>query len=107
VRHCRPGDGVTLAVGLVAGAGLVRLTVTDTGPGIPAQDLPHVFTRFWRSGASGGSGLGMPIVRSIVQAHHGTVRVDSDGRSGTRVTVDLPARPSAGATTGHGPARAA
>jgi two-component system sensor histidine kinase BaeS len=107
VRHCRPGDDVTVAVGLVAGAGVVRLTVTDTGPGIPAQDLPHVFTRFWRSGASGGSGLGMPIVRSIVQAHHGTVWVDSDGRSGTRVTVDLPAHPAAGAAGGHGPVRAA
>jgi two-component system sensor histidine kinase BaeS len=91
VRHCRPDDTVALAVHQVAGQGLVRLTVTDTGPGITPQDLPHVFTRFWRSGTSAGSGLGLPIVRSIIEAHGGAVRVDSDGRIGTRVTVDLPA----------------
>jgi two-component system sensor histidine kinase BaeS len=94
VRHCRPGDRVTLAAQPMPTGGVVRLTVTDTGPGIPPEDLPHVFTRFWRSGSSSGSGLGMPIVRSIVEAHGGAVRVDSDGRTGTQVTVDLPAHPS-------------
>jgi two-component system sensor histidine kinase BaeS len=102
VRHCRPGDTVRLTVQPGTGHCGVRLTVGDTGPGIPPQDLPQVFTRFWRSGASAGSGLGMPIVRSIVEAHGGSVRVDSDGRTGTTVTVELPPRPSEGAVSREG-----
>jgi two-component system sensor histidine kinase BaeS len=105
VRHCRPGDTVTLTVRQGAVGGLVRLTVTDTGPGIAPADLPHVFTRFWRSGQGGGSGLGLPIVRAIVEAHDGTVEVDSDGRSGTRVTVQLP--PSGSGVPGRADYRAA
>lgn len=95
VRHCRPGDTVTLTVRPETIDGPVRLTVADTGPGIAAADLPHVFTRFWRSGQGGGSGLGLPIVRAIVEAHDGTVEVGSDGHSGTRVTVQLPRSGSA------------
>jgi two-component system sensor histidine kinase BaeS len=90
-RHCRPGDVVTLTVEALSDRRQAKLAVDDTGPGIPAADLQHVFTRFWRSGAGAGSGLGMPIVKSIVVAHHGTVSIDSDERSGTRVTVLLPA----------------
>jgi two-component system sensor histidine kinase BaeS len=97
-RHCRLGDTVTLTVRAVPGppggrGGQARLTVSDTGPGIPPQDLPNVFTRFWRGdGGGGGSGLGMAIVRSLVEAHGGSVAVDSDGRTGTTVTVLLPTR---------------
>lgn len=89
-RHCRPGDEVTLTVQDDPGAGLVRLIVTDTGPGIPPEALPQVFTRFWRSGTGRGSGLGLAIVASLIEAHRGAVRIDSDGRSGTAVTVELP-----------------
>ncbi|HET9654903.1 MAG TPA: HAMP domain-containing sensor histidine kinase [Kineosporiaceae bacterium] len=92
-RHCRPGDRVELSVRTVPAAGIARLTVADTGPGIHPGDLPEVFTRFWRSGDGSGSGLGMPIVKAIVEAHGGSVGVDSDGRTGTRVTVDLPTSP--------------
>jgi two-component system sensor histidine kinase BaeS len=91
VRHCRSGDTVTLSVLPGSAGGSALLTVADTGPGIDPHDLPRVFTRFWRSGAGGGSGLGMPIARAIVEAHGGTVQVDSDGKSGTLVTVALPA----------------
>jgi len=79
---------------------VVRLTVADTGPGIAAQDLPHVFDRFWRAperasgadpGPPAGSGLGLAVVQSLVQAHGGQVTVNSDGQHGTSVTVDLPA----------------
>jgi two-component system sensor histidine kinase BaeS len=101
-RHCRPGDVVTLSA-LTTPDGRALLTVTDTGPGIAEADLPHVFDRFWRSGTGGGSGLGMPIVRSIAEAHGGTVAVASDGRTGTTVTVDLPGRSSRGRP--HGAAR--
>jgi two-component system sensor histidine kinase BaeS len=90
-RHCRSGDTVTLTVARMPGGGTVRLTVRDTGPGISAAALPKVFARFWRAGDGSGTGLGLPIARSIVEAHHGTIHVESDGRSGTCVTVDLPA----------------
>ena len=90
-RHCGDGDIVTIAAACRRD-GTARLTVTDTGPGIPPTDLAQVFTRFWRSGTSSGSGLGMPIVKSLVEAHGGTVTVTSDGHHGTQVTVELPAQ---------------
>lgn len=73
------------------------LLVTDHGPGIPAQDHEHVFTRFWRGDASrtrstGGAGLGLAIVSSIVTAHGGTSEVISQVGQGTTIRVRLPAR---------------
>ncbi len=72
--------------------------MTDTGQGIPAEDLPHVFERFYRSdrsrsrpGGSGGTGgLGLAIVRSIVTAHGGEVSIDSQEGKGTTVRFTLP-----------------
>jgi two-component system sensor histidine kinase BaeS len=58
------------------------LEVTDTGEGIPAADLPHVFERFQRRADSGGSGLGLAIVRDLAAAHGGTVEAESDGVDG-------------------------
>ncbi|MDQ1295584.1 MAG: histidine kinase [Actinomycetota bacterium] len=94
--HCRPQDQVLVRVEPAhrTGEGVHRFVISDTGPGIAPEDLPHVFERFWRghpgTGAH-GSGLGLAIVHSLVEAHGGAVRVESDGRSGTTVTVDLPA----------------
>lgn len=91
VRHCRPGDAVLVAV--APGARPV-LTVADTGPGIAPDDLPHVFDRFWRGARQEGlpgSGIGLAVVRSLVEAMHGEVAVDSDGASGTTFTLSLPA----------------
>jgi two-component system, OmpR family, sensor kinase len=73
------------------------LRVADAGPGLPADEAPHVFERFWRADkartrARGGSGLGLAIVASIVQAHGGTVWFDSSVERGSTVTVRLPAR---------------
>ena len=58
------------------------MTVTDSGPGIPAEEVPHVFDRFYRgdrsrSRATGGSGLGLAIARQLVEAHDGSIWVDS------------------------------
>ncbi|MFJ8958612.1 sensor histidine kinase [Lentzea sp. NPDC102401] len=74
-----------------------RITVSDTGSGISAEDLPHVFDRFWRADRSrtrdtGGSGLGLAIVHAIVSAHGGTITVDSAVGRGTTFTITLPAR---------------
>jgi len=75
------------------------LRVDDSGPGLPPDEAAQVFDRFWRADkartrARGGSGLGMSIVRSIVEAHGGTVRFDSSVRSGSTVTVRLPSSPA-------------
>ncbi|HYR95322.1 MAG TPA: HAMP domain-containing sensor histidine kinase [Candidatus Binatus sp.] len=69
----------------------VEITVEDTGAGIPADALPHVFDRYWQAaGARGGSGLGLAIVKSIVQAHGGGVRAESREGAGSRFSVRLP-----------------
>ncbi|GGN42880.1 HAMP domain-containing sensor histidine kinase [Streptomyces fuscichromogenes] len=94
IRHT-PADGtVTLAVR--RDGDVVVLTVTDTGPGIAADDLPHVFERFWRAEKSrsrrtGGSGLGLPIVRHLLAAHDGTAGVRSEPGKGAEFTLRLPA----------------
>ncbi|GHH30098.1 sensor histidine kinase [Lentzea cavernae] len=74
-----------------------RITVSDTGSGIAAEDLPHVFDRFWRADRSrtrdtGGSGLGLAIVHAIVSAHRCTVAVESEVGRGTTFTITFPAR---------------
>jgi two-component system sensor histidine kinase BaeS len=71
------------------------LQVTDTGAGIAAEDLPHVFQRFFRahggrSRDGGGAGLGLALCQSIVQAHGGEISLESELGRGTRVTVRLP-----------------
>lgn len=69
----------------------VEIEVGDSGPGIPEQDLPHVFDRFWQAeGVKDGSGLGLAIVKSIVEAHGGRVWAGSNPGAGARFTVRLP-----------------
>jgi two-component system sensor histidine kinase BaeS len=100
LRHT-PADGtVTLAARRDGdGVGDVLLEVTDTGTGIAADDLPHVFDRFWRAEKSrsrrtGGSGLGLPIVRHLVAAHGGTVDAASEPGAGSVFTLRLPGAPA-------------
>lgn len=70
----------------------VRVTVVDTGPGIPAEYLPRVFDRFWqaRRGDRGGLGLGLAIVQGIAEAHGGRVWVESTSSAGARFGFTLP-----------------
>lgn len=74
----------------------VVLEVADTGSGIAPEDLPHVFERFWRAEKSrsrrtGGSGLGLSIVRHLVAAHGGTAEARSTPGRGSTFTLRLPA----------------
>jgi len=71
------------------------LEVTDTGAGIPADELPHIFERFYRGTNTGearasGSGLGLAIVRSIVEMHDGEIELASEVGKGTQVRIILP-----------------
>lgn len=74
--------------------GMAVLTVGDTGQGIPAEDLPRIFERFYRadpSRSSGNAGLGLAISKAIVSAHGGTIDVASKENAGTTFTIRLPA----------------
>lgn len=74
----------------------VQILVRDTGEGIPTEDLPYVFDRFWRGDKSRqrqsgtGSGLGLAIARQFIQAHGGEIAVESQLGEGTTFTIDLP-----------------
>ncbi|MEV4202559.1 sensor histidine kinase [Micromonospora globbae] len=94
LRHTPPAGQVTVDVGRYLGE--VRVVVADTGEGIPAEHLPHVFERFYRADTArdrdrGGSGIGLAIVRAIVAEHGGRVTAASDGPgAGATFTVTLP-----------------
>ena len=85
-------SGGTVTVFVRTAAGGVEVSVRDTGAGIPAEHLPHVFERFYkvdRARRDGGTGLGLAIVRHIVEAHGGTARAESREGEGTTVSVML------------------
>jgi signal transduction histidine kinase len=87
VRH---GSGTVTIVVEPAGDG-ASVTVTDEGEGIPDEQRDRVFTRFWRSGRRGGTGLGLYIVRGLVEAHGGQIEVGSGPGGGARFRFVLPA----------------
>ncbi|MFP4510847.1 MAG: sensor histidine kinase [Spirochaetota bacterium] len=74
----------------------VRIVVCDDGRGMPASILEHVFEPFYSAEHGGGTGLGMAIVRTVVEAHDGAVYVESEEQKGTKVTIELPLRGKAG-----------
>jgi two-component system, OmpR family, sensor histidine kinase ResE len=93
MRYTEPGG--TIRIRLTSVPAEARMEVSDTGIGIPPEDLPYVFERFFRSDRArrayaGGSGLGLSIVRWIVEAHKGVVEVESELGKGTTFTVKLP-----------------
>ncbi|MFI0730798.1 sensor histidine kinase [Streptomyces sp. NPDC021225] len=93
IRHTPAGGYVTLSAR--ADPGTVVIDVADTGTGISADELPHVFDRFWRAEKSrgrqsGGSGLGLAIVRRLAEAHKGTVTAVSTPNVGSTFTLHLP-----------------
>ena len=93
VAHTRKGG--TINVAAITQGDWVEVSVSDTGEGIPAEDLPHIFERFYRvdksrSRATGGSGLGLTIAKRLVEAHGGTITVQSELRKGSRFSFTLP-----------------
>jgi two-component system, OmpR family, sensor kinase len=93
LQHTPPGGMVTL--GIARHDGYAALMVTDSGQGIGANDLPHIFDRFYRADRSrsrhqGGAGLGLAIVKWVAEAHHGHVEVTSTPGAGSQFRLLLP-----------------
>jgi signal transduction histidine kinase len=86
-----PKDG-RVVVGVARSGDFVRFTVRDTGRGIAASDLPRLFDRYWRGSreTGGGTGLGLYIAKVIVEAHGGTIQVDSTEGKGSTFSFTLP-----------------
>lgn len=93
LRYTPAGGKITLSAARIEHG--VRLTVQDTGAGIPAEDLPFIFDRFWKGDRArarqpgAGSGLGLAIARQLVQAHGGEIRVESQPGQGTTFVIDM------------------
>jgi signal transduction histidine kinase len=93
LRYAPPGS--TISVLLTVGDGQMLISVQDTGPGIPADELPHIFERYFhgkqeKTGASGKTGLGLAIARQIMELHGGTLTVESVPGRGACFTCGLP-----------------
>ncbi|MBN1855599.1 MAG: HAMP domain-containing histidine kinase [Dehalococcoidia bacterium] len=91
--HSDRGDTVTVIA--EPREDMVEIAIADTGEGIPASDLPHVFERFYRadksrSRATGGHGLGLTISKGLVEAHGGSMSVESDHGNGSRFSFTVP-----------------
>lgn len=101
LRYTPAGGRITIETGEksdVGGKGTIRIQVKDTGTGIPSEDLPFIFDRFWRGdkartrGAHVTSGLGLSIAKQLVRAHGGTIEVQSVVGEGTNFMIELPDR---------------
>ena len=94
IKYNTPGGTLTITLSKGEDCGILK--VTDTGTGIPEDAIDHIFERFYRvdkarSRASGGSGLGLSIVRNMVQRNQGEIRVESTFGMGSAFTVEFPA----------------
>ncbi len=87
-----PRGGIVGVRAAAEAPGQAALSVEDTGPGIPAETLPHVFSRFYKSKDSPGTGLGLAIARSLVRAHGGEISARSAPGEGTTIRFTVPLR---------------
>jgi signal transduction histidine kinase len=92
IKYTSAGDSIVVRV--MEDATDVAIAVADTGPGIPADDLPFIFDRFWRadqvrSREAGGTGLGLAIAREIAERHQAKLTVESPVGHGSTFTVRL------------------
>ncbi len=95
-----PGSQINLSIRAVSG---IEVTVQDSAPGVPEQEQPQLFERLYRretsrSRATDGSGLGLSICKTIVEAHHGTIAITSSPLSELAITSWLPLTQSANTT---------
>ena len=98
IKYTPPGGQVTITA--AQNQHQVVLTVTDTGVGIPPEDLPHIWDRLYRgdkSRSQRGLGLGLSLVKAIVQAHQDVVEVPNQLGKGTQFSLTLPVTLPAGA----------
>jgi len=94
IKYNHPGGVVVIATGTEAGA--VTVKVTDTGIGISREDLPHIFERFFKADkarSKEGSGLGLAIAKHTIQAHGGSINVQSQEGKGSTFSFSLPLKP--------------
>lgn len=88
-------DGGTVTLRAEGGERFLTVTVSDNGPGVPKEDIPRLFERFYRvekarSSDTGGTGLGLAIAKEIIDAHGGDIRIESEPGEGMRVIIDIP-----------------
>jgi two-component system, OmpR family, phosphate regulon sensor histidine kinase PhoR len=95
INYTQPGGDIAIAASV--DAGVLVITVTDNGPGIPPEDVSRVFERFYRvdksRGRPGGTGLGLAIVKHLADLHGGSVTVENRALGGAAFTVRLPVAP--------------
>jgi CheY-like chemotaxis protein len=96
--HLYTGENGTITLRLDGDARATRIVVSDNGRGMPAEDVRRIFDRFFRGASddrrSPGTGLGLPIVKSLVELHGGTIDIRSELGMGTTFTISLPAAPA-------------
>ncbi len=93
VRHTSPGGIVAVGLTTDADANMLGIEVKDTGEGIAADDIPHIWERFYQANGtqrSSGAGLGLALVKELVEAMNGTITVDSSSGEGSCFTICLP-----------------
>lgn len=88
LRHSPEGGTVSLM--LESDSGQATISVSDTGPGIPAEELEHIFERYRKAADSTGSGLGLAIARRLVEAHGGTISARNEAAGGATLSFTLP-----------------